>query len=129
MSSPRKYVPIIHGAVVLVAVLFGIVTLIAGGRVLAGADPGYIVFRPLLVYNTTMGFAYMAAGIIMWRSLDRGRYAAAAIFLLNLVVYIAIVYLYTTGAPVAIDSVRAMTLRTGVWLALFIASGWLLRRR
>ena len=129
MSSPRKYVPIIHGAVVLVAVLFGIVTLIAGGRVLAGADPGYIVFRPLLIYNVTMGFAYMAAGIIMWRSLDRGRYAAAAIFLLNLVVYIAIVYLYTTGAPVAIDSVRAMTLRTGVWLALFIASGWLLRRR
>ncbi len=113
----------------LVAILFGVLTLIAGGRVLAGADPGYIVFRPLLIYNVTMGFAYIAAGVLMWRSLGRGRYAAAAIFALNLLVFIAIVYLYATGAPVAIDSVRAMTLRTVVWLALFVASGWLLRRR
>lgn len=37
------------------AVLFGAATLVAGGRVLLGADPGYEVFRPLLVYNTAMG--------------------------------------------------------------------------
>lgn len=31
-----------------IAILFGIATIFAGGRVLLGADPGYVVFRPLL---------------------------------------------------------------------------------
>jgi hypothetical protein len=39
----------------LVAVLFGLVTIIAGTRVLAGSDPGYNVFFPLLIYNVAMG--------------------------------------------------------------------------
>ena len=64
-----------------IAVLFGIATLFAGGRVLLGSDPGYVVFRPLLVYNVLMGLAYVAAGIIFWRSARAGRNAAAAIFL------------------------------------------------
>ncbi len=34
---------------VLVALVFGLATLVAGTRVLAGSDPGYVVFEPLLV--------------------------------------------------------------------------------
>ena len=30
-----------------VAVVFGLVTIVSGSRVLLGADPGFIVFRPL----------------------------------------------------------------------------------
>lgn len=41
----------------LIALVFGLVTLVAGGRVLAGADPGYVVFRPLLLYNVAMGWS------------------------------------------------------------------------
>lgn len=113
---------------VLVALLFGIATIVAGARVLAGSDPGYVVFRPLLIYNLVMGVAYLAAGILAWRSLARGRRAAAAIFALNLVVLAAIAWLYSAGGPVAIDSVRAMALRTAVWLVLFLGFTWLGRR-
>ncbi|GAB1412032.1 hypothetical protein MASR1M97_07680 [Candidatus Desulfobacillus denitrificans] len=67
-----------------IAVAFGAVTLFAGGRVLLGADPGYTVFRPLLVFNTAMGAAYAAAGAAIWRDLAWGRNCAGAIFLLNL---------------------------------------------
>lgn len=63
-----RYVRIIQGGLALVAALFGLATIIAGARVLAGSDPGYIVFRPLLLYNTAMGFAYVAAGVIAWMS-------------------------------------------------------------
>lgn len=111
-----------------VAVLFGIATLLAGGRVLLGADPGYMVFLPLLVYNTAMGAAYVAAGIAIWRNPVAGRKAAGVIFLLNLLVFAAILILHRVGGPVAIDSVRAMTLRTGVWLALFLGANWIARR-
>ncbi len=110
------------------AALFGLVTIIAGTRVLAGSDPGYVVFRPLLIYNTTMGIIYMAAGFIVWRNINRGKYAAAAIFILNFLVLGVICYLYTVGNVVAIDSLRAMIFRTVVWLVLFLGLAWLDRR-
>ena len=112
-----------------VAVLFGLATLFAGGRVLLGSDPGYEVFRPLLLYNAAMGVAYLAAGVTVWRSVKAGRYAAGAIFLLNLLVLVGIVVVFRSGGAVAVDSLRAMTLRTVVWLVLFLTVSWLVRAR
>ncbi len=108
-----------------VAVVFGIVTIIAGSRVLTGTDPGYTVFQPLLVYNTLMGIAYIAGGLMIWRNIRRGKYVAASIFTLNLIVLGGIAYLYFVSDGVAVDSLRAMTLRTVVWLVLLLGSVWL----
>jgi len=55
-------------------------------------------------------------------------YAAAAIFILNLLVLAVIAYLYQSDQGVALDSVRAMSLRTGVWLVLFLGLAWLSRK-
>ena len=109
--------------------LFGVATLFAGGSVLLGSDPGYVVFRPLLIYNTIMGVAYLAAGITIWRSLILGKYAAGAIFLLNILVLLGIILVYRSGGAVAVDSLGAMTLRTVVWLILFLVASWLGRSR
>ena len=68
-------------------------------------------------------------GIAIWRSVNAGRYAAGVIFLLNLFVLVGIVVIYRSGGAVAVDSLRAMTLRTVVWLVLFIAASWLARPR
>lgn len=119
---------IIQIVLVLAAALFGLATIIAGTRVLLGSDPGYIVFRPLLIYNTAMGIVYVAAGTIAWRSLKHGMYVAAGIFVLNLFVLAAIYFLYTEGSSIAVDSLRAMSLRTVVWLVLFSGLWWLCRR-
>ena len=119
---------IIQGVLALAAALFGLATIIAGSRVLNGSDPGYIVFRPLLIYNTAMGIAYVAAGVIAWRNLDRGKYAAATIFVLNLLVLGATGYLYAAGSAVAIDSLRAMIFRTVAWLVLFLGMAWTSKR-
>lgn len=117
-----------QGTLAFVAAVFGLVTLISGGRVVAGADPGYVVLRPLLIYNVWMGLAYLAAAIIMWRSLEKGTLAAAAIFVLNLAVLVIVGYLYATGGAVAVASVRAMTFRTAVWLVLCLGMAWARRR-
>lgn len=108
-------------------VLFGLLTIFAGTRVLRGADPGYVVFVPLLVYNTLMGFAYVGAGVVAWRRLKSGRNTAAAIFTLNLLVLVAIWMLRSSGGAVASESLRAMTVRTVVWLVLAIGLAWLSR--
>lgn len=112
----------------IIAVLFGIATIVVGGRVLLGSDPGYPVYRPLLAYNTLMGVAYVAAGILVWINVGRGMYAAATIFALNGLVLGVIGYLYAENAGVAVESLRAMTLRTVVWLVLFLGLAWLSRQ-
>jgi hypothetical protein len=63
------------------AVVFGVVTVMAGGRVLLGGDPGYLVFRPLLLFNTVMGAVYLIAGALVWRGAPGGRRLAGAIAL------------------------------------------------
>lgn len=110
-----------------IAILFGAVTLFAGGRALVGIDPGYQVFVPLLLYNTVMGLAYIAVGLAIWRSPRLGRAGAHTIFMLNVVVLITIVLVYSTGGAVAVDSLQAMSFRTAVWMALFLATAWMVR--
>ncbi len=112
-----------------VAILFGLLTIFAGSRVLMGVDPGYVVFRPLLIYNTIMGFVYVTAGLVIWRNTRMGMYLAFTILVLNLLVLGGIYYLYQQGSPVAVDSLRAMSVRTGVWLAISGILVWLNSRR
>jgi hypothetical protein len=119
----------LHRASIVVALLFGLLTLFAGGRVLLGADPGYPVLTPLLLFNTAMGVAYVATALLLRRDLRLGRRAAGAIALLNLLVLGSLLLYASGGAAVATDSVRAMVLRTGVWAGVFAAAGWVLRRQ
>lgn len=86
---------IIRISLVLITAIFGFLTIFAGSRVLLGSDPGYIVFRPLLIFNTAMSIVYLAAAMIAWRNLKYGMYISAAIFVLNLIVLAAIYFLYT----------------------------------
>jgi len=125
MASSPPDRTLVQQTAAVVAALFGVVTIVVGGRVLTGrSDPGYVVFRPLLVYNTVMGAGYLAAGLAIWRSLEWGKYAAAAVFVANLLVLVAIVFLYRSGRAIATDSLRAMTFRTVVWLGLWLALVW-----
>jgi hypothetical protein len=101
--------------VAALAALFGIITVVAGTRVLGGADPGYVVFRPLLFFNTLMGAAYLATAVAIWRNASRGRAWALRVTLVNLMVLLTITALYVAGSPVALESLAAMTFRTVVW--------------
>ncbi len=123
------HIRLIHKTLSVTTVLFGLVTIIAGTRVLSGSDLGYNVSLPLLLYNTVMGVAYIAAGVITWSNLDQGRYAAAAIFVLNFLVLGIIGYLYTVGTSVAIESVYAMIFRAVVWFVVFLGLAWLRHKR
>jgi hypothetical protein len=103
-----------------VAIVFGLFTVIAGSCVLMEiSDPGYTVFLPLLIFNTVMGFVYIATGILIWRNTRKGEFASKLIFLLNLAVFSIILLLFFTGEKVAVESVMAMGFRTIVWGIIF----------
>lgn len=104
----------------LVAALFGVATLFAGGRLLFGlGEAGYVVVPAVLVFNTVMGVFYLVAAVLIARSLEMGRVAAVAIAILNLAVLALIILRRTTGGIVANETLVAMTLRTVVWAGIF----------
>ena len=115
--------------IALIAVAFGVLTLFVGTRVLRGADPGYVVFRPLLVYNVVMGGVYVLAGVLIGRGAASGKWLAGGIAGLNALVLAGIAWLHASGGAVAVESLRAMAFRTGVWVLLFGGVVWLARRR
>lgn len=77
-----------------------------------------------------MGLVYVYAALKAWQRNERGRAAAGAILAVNAVMLVWIVYLFrTTSDVVAVDSVRAMTLRTVVWLVLWGVLTWVWRHK
>ena len=129
MTPVRQHRRVLQRAAAVVAALFGLATIASGGRVLAGwSDVEYVVFRPLLIFNTIMGVAYCAAAVTIWRSVHWGRRAAEAIVVLNLVVLGSLILLYKSGGAVAIDSLGAMAFRTVGWLGLLAGLVWRSRR-
>lgn len=103
----------------LVAAVFGIVTLIAGGRILLGlGEAGFPVVQPVLLFNTAMGALYLLAAVLIARDIDRGRPLALLIAVANVAVLLAIVGLSAGGGEVANQTLAAMTLRSAVWIII-----------
>lgn len=120
----------LHRVLVLVPALFGLVTLFAAGRILLGlGEAGYVVFRPLLIFNAVMGLVYLGTAFAIRRDPRLGRSLAGGVALINLAVFVAVILLYRSGQAVAVESVRAMAFRTVVWLGIVLGLWWLIRGR
>jgi hypothetical protein len=119
LSRPRWAV-----AAAIVAVLFGALTIWSGGHALFGgaaarAEVGNAVGF-VLWFNFLCGFFYVLAGIglFLWK-----RWAAplsAAIAISTLFVFVAFGLHVTAGGAFEMRTVWAMTLRSGVWIAIAV---------
>ena len=120
MNSNKKR---IIGTLAIIAILFGLVTIFSGYRVLFGiSDPGYMVYLPLLIFNILMGFIYLIAAWFIWTNLERGFKLSKLIAFMNLGVLIIIGALFLLSANViAIDSIYAMSFRTFVWFGIYFS--------
>ena len=121
--------PWLRGASVF-AVLFGLMTLKEGGTVLFGneaartAAGAYVPF--VLWFNFLAGFAYVVAGLALWR---RQRWAAGlalGIAVATALVFAAFGVYVMNGGAYEKRTVVAMALRTTVWLAIGVLA-WRLR--
>lgn len=109
-------------AAALVAIMFGIVTVIVGGKTLFGsaeeqAAAGHFV-PFVLWFNFVAGFAYIVAGIglLLWK-----RWAAptsAAIALATVLVFMAFGAHILSGGAFEVRTVGAMIVRSAVWLVI-----------
>ena len=102
-----------------IGLVLGAVSVIAGGRVLAGIDrPDYVVLHWLVMYNVAAGVVGVVAGAGLWRprrwAVDLARTLAG----FHGAVLVVLIAWWVTGRPVATDSLLAMLLRTVVWVSI-----------
>ena len=121
-SIPRS--PRGTAVLALVAIAFGVVTVIVGGRTLFGgvearAAAGNIVSF-VLWFNFVAGFAYVIAGIGMLLSKRWAAYLSAAIAVATIAVFIALGIHIFTGLAFEARTVGAMALRSAVWVVTAI---------
>ena len=121
MNALLQRNPWLRGASVF-AVLFGLLTLKEGGTVLFGsadarsAAGAYVPF--VLWFNFLAGFAYVAAGLALWRRLGWAAWLALCIGLATALVFAAFGIHVLTGGAFEVRTVAAMALRTAVWLGI-----------
>ena len=122
MIEPMSLRPRWAIAAALIAVVFGIVTIIVGGKTLFGgaeertAAGNIVPF--VLWFNFVAGFAYVIAGfgLFLWK-----RWAAqlsAAIAVATIVVFIAFGVHIFLGGAFEDRTVGAMIIRNAVWIAI-----------
>ena len=110
------------GTAAVLAILFGLLTIKAGGSVLFVDGPARLEaghYMPFVVwFNFLAGFFYVIAGIGLWKGRPWAAWLATAIVITTLLVFVAFgVHVYA-GRAYEHRTVMAMSLRTLVWVAI-----------
>jgi len=108
-----------------VALIVGLLSIKEGGSVLLGLTiKTYHVLPWLLIYNVTLGFVSLAAGIGLWTQRAWSSILAVVILILHGFVFLFLFMLFEFGKEVAFISVMAMLFRTIVWLVVYSLLAW-----
>lgn len=106
---------------VLVAILFGLLTIISGGSVLfnqaareaAGDYVGFVVW-----FNFLAGFAYVVAGVSLWLLRRWSIWVSLLITAATLIVFATFGAYILSGGAYEVRTVAALGLRSAVWLTI-----------
>lgn len=101
-----------------IAVIFGLLTVVSGGRALfGGVDMGAVV-PFVLWFNFAAGFAYVLAGIGLWRGAGWAPMLSLGIAVATTSVFAAFLWHVWQGGAWETRTMGAMTLRTGIWAVI-----------
>lgn len=111
--------------VAIIAILFGVMTIKEGGTVLfteAGklSAGNYVPF--VLWFNFIAGFAYIMAGIALFRLKSCVRRLATVIALSTVIVFILFAVHIFNGGAYELRTVAAMTIRSLFWVSIAVAA-------
>lgn len=102
--------------------LFGLATILSGGRALFGGASGSAFAGNavpfVLWFNFLAGFAYVAAALAIWRDHRLALPLAISLAVATSLVFALFGMAVASGVAHETRTVAAMTLRTGFWIAL-----------
>jgi len=119
MKSPKLTRSRWVGALAIVAILFGVLTIVSGGRTLFNAEAqqlagNYVAF--VLWFNFLAGFVYVIAGIGLWTMQRWSLWLSFAIAAATIIVFAAFGIQIWMGGLYEMRTVGAMGLRAIVWI-------------
>ena len=119
MTKPNKTAVLIAAAV---AILFGALTILSGGRALFGSAEARAAVGNavpfVLWFNFLAGFAYVLAGIGLFLRKNWAVWLSYAILAATAFVLLAFGVHVLQGGAYEMRTVGAMILRTAVWIAI-----------
>ena len=117
-----------------IAIVFGLATIKSGGEVLFGgtiyqkAAGHYLLF--VVWFNFLAGFIYLVAGVGIWMRLRWAVWLSLLIATATIIVFAILGVHILNGGAYETRTVAAMSLRSIVWISLFVFSyRKLIRRR
>jgi hypothetical protein len=119
--------PLWFGGMALFAILFGLFTISSGGAVLFDnatrqATGNYVDF--IVWFNFLAGFAYVTAGIGLWRWQHWAIWLSLSIAAATLLAFIAFGLYVQGGGSSELRTVAAMSGRTLAWSLITAAAYW-----
>lgn len=106
------------------AMLFGALTILAGGRALFGDEAARAAVGDavpfVLIFNFAAGFVYVIAGVGLVAHRRWAARLSMVIALATALVFAAFAVHVASGGGFEMRTVAAMTLRTSVWIAIAI---------
>ncbi len=112
--------------ITFVAVIFGLLTIKSGGQVLFGgssfqkAAGNYVPF--VLWFNFIAGFVYLVAGIGIGMRRRWSIWLSLLIAITTIIVFVILGFHIFDGGKYETRTVAAMSLRSLVWLSIFVFS-------
>ena len=98
------------------AFLVGAMSIIAGGMVLRGWQPGWSVINWLPVYNFVMGLLTLIPAYLLWNNHRFALPISITIFSVHAIVLLLLFTVYRNTS--AFQSVGAMSFRVVTWIAI-----------
>ncbi|WP_085310847.1 hypothetical protein [Planktotalea arctica] len=123
MSTNRKTSLLIAAGV---AIVFGVLTVLSGGRALFGSDEARAAVGNavpfVLWFNFLAGFAYVVAGIGLFLRHSPAVWVSIGILATTFLVMLAFGLNMAQGGAYEMRTVGAMILRTAVWAAISVVA-------
>lgn len=101
----------------VLAFLIGAMSILAGGMVLRGWQPGYNVLSWLPVYNFAVGLLTLIPAYLLWVGNRHATAASIVIFALHAIILVLLLAVFRR--QVAPQSIGAMSFRVIVWIVIF----------
>ncbi len=104
----------------LLALFIGLMSVFAGSKVLFGIDTkDYNILNWLVIYNVILGLISIYAAYLIWRDNEKSKNLTLFILTMHFMVFI---YLKFFSDTVALESIKAMIFRTGIWIIIALLS-------
>lgn len=126
MKSDDSGKTIVIWILTVIAVLFGMLTIISGGQVLFGDESyqqsagNYVLF--VVWFNFLAGFVYVVAGAGIWIRKSWAVWLSLVIAIATIIVFAVLGMHILKGGGYEIRTVGAMSLRSIIWIIIFVFS-------